>query len=517
MKLNRFVFAAAATICCLLINASSYGQFKDAVITDIPVGLTPVFANNTGNCIYETGGTTYIVNVSDDNNISNAVFSWKVGTNSGFIIIDPAAAVVDPDVCLVNNNAGVVFAIVAYYDQNSSQFQMRVFNWVAASQQFSGNVPVILSPGQFQSAINIDANDAGDFAIVWDQPGQLIQLAIGRTNGGGVPQLVFPGTAYNIEAGTMPDVCMYRNSMTGYKQVDVAYINTGSLVLVDFYRFADLLSGVISVQPQFRSAPADLIYRYPRIDCPAAGFGGAASFTVVVEDSDNLSSWYIKGFNSNDCCPGFTTTIYNDGSTSNSPYNLTDVPNTKPVVAYQNNVDGINVGWNFDNSFGLIGAPGASVARYPVVISSDKRAEIFPSSKYLVVPLSVTFGNQIGNLSISGRHSSEGLYTYLNSQLNDIYFKAVPHAINANALRSENSNNFQQWINSLDVESSGSKIIFNVYDLLAKEVFFFEGHPSELKLQWNRFMDSARQGIYTGRSYNLSGNSNFSGKIFIGN
>ena len=112
MNPQGIVFAVSFAV-INLCHTATFGQFKDAVYPQSSVGVVPVLANNTGNYILETGGVSYQVNVSDDMNGVNAMLSWKSGTATGFTAIDATTIVLDPDVCLVKNGAGSVFAIVA--------------------------------------------------------------------------------------------------------------------------------------------------------------------------------------------------------------------------------------------------------------------------------------------------------------------------------------------------------------------------------------------------------------------
>jgi hypothetical protein len=499
-----------------MLSGPVRAQFQDALIPDEMAILAPVFAQNTGNYIMDVSGTTYAVHVWDDPNGPFAAMEWKVGTAAGYALIDPLSGVLDPDVCLVKNGAGVVYAIVAYFDVLSNQFKMRVFNWAAGMQQFNGSTPIVLTPGQYGSAISIDANDAGDFALVWDQPGQMIQMAFGQALAGTPPALTFPGTAFNLDAGDMCDLSLYRDAGSSSKVVHVAYRNSGGFIVVDTYTFADLLTGLLTPLQSFRSPAPDLVFRYPRIDSPTSGIGADTDFTVVVEDSDNSGTWYIKGFNSHSCCPGFESYIYNDGITGNSPYNLTDIPNTRPVVTYFNNGDGMTVGWNLDNSFGLLAAPGAAMARQPIALSCDKQANAYPSAYFLSISPIVTTGSQIGILSISGKYSSNALFTYLNTGINNIQYKMVPHVSNAPNLKTVESGSFYHWVESLNrgVDAETHQVTVQTFDVMGRLVFSYTGSVARLMDIWTTFTDSCRAGVYAISGDAGKNENRFSGKIF---
>jgi hypothetical protein len=494
----------------LFFPLANFAQFKEALMPDVTVPLAPVFASNSGNFILDHAGTTYSVTVWDDQAGLNAGLAWQAGTITGYTTIHPGSLVVDPDVCMVTNNAGQLYALVAYYNASTSQFMLRAFVWSPGIQQFTPLTPEVLTPGTFETSINIDASSDGDFFIVWDQAGFLVQAAFGSAIGAMPPQLTFPGAVFNLESGKSPDVCFFLDN-TGFRQVDVAYINTGGYVSMDAYRFDDLLAGAVIPQYLFRSPAADLIYRYPRIDCPAIGFGSQYEFTIVVEDSDNIGTWYIKSFNSNSCCPGITTNIYNDGTSGNSPFNIADVPNTMPVVSYQNNSDGLVVGWNFDNQFGLLAAPGASVARYPVVMSCEKQGTMYPNSYFLNVPPLITFGNQFGLLSVSGRFSASGLYSYHDGTINNIRFKTVPHSLNTPNLRShESGSSFEAWLqNQLTSELQDGNTVLQtfVYDVTGRTVFSHTGTAPSLLEHWQSLCNGRLVGLCLVNSSSSAGNT----------
>lgn len=506
-----------AILCITSVNA--FAQFNDAIVIETPVGVSPIDAVNTGNYLLNSGGVDYAVSVWDDNGGPNEGFAWQVGANSGNMNIDQASTVVDPDVCIVKNAAGVLFSIVVYFDSGSNIFKMRVFSWNVAQQTFIANVPVDVEPGDYGYSINIDANDNGDFVIVWDQPGNIIQMAIGRAAAGSPPTLTFPSASFNIENGKMPDVSIFRNGGTTASVVKVAYVSVVNEVTVDSYSFNQLLAGNPVFFPIYRSGLADLAWRYPRIATPNAVSGSNTDFTIVVEDSDNTSTWYIKSFTSHTCCPSIQAAILNDGSTGNSPYNLTDVPNTKPVVDYQISGNGVNLGWNFDNSFGLLPLTGAPVAEFPIAVTLNKKGRIYQNANYLTVPINVGFGSSLGQLSMSGRYSNNGMYTFLNHLDGEIYNKLVLDVENAVNLKLIESNNFYEWLNNVSVDENNSDIItVLVYDMLGRQIFNFKGTEGAFKSEWSNFNEKTTTGIF---SVHAQTNSKkilpFSGKLFVGN
>src|SRR5688572_1022311 len=133
----------------------SQSQFKDAVIPAYSYGINPVFSENTGNDIMDLAGQTYEVSVSDDPNGNNAMLYWKVGSVIGFAPIGSGISVKDPDVCLVNNASGILYAVAVYFDVTSNEFMWQIFQWSVAQQQFTSSAPVTLAPGIYNTSINI--------------------------------------------------------------------------------------------------------------------------------------------------------------------------------------------------------------------------------------------------------------------------------------------------------------------------------------------------------------------------
>jgi hypothetical protein len=351
--------------------------------------------------------------------------------------------------------------------------------------------------------------------IVWDEPGMIVQSINGATTVGGSPNLNLGGVVLQLESGHSPDVCMFENSF-GYRQADIAYISPQGNIVVDFYRITDLEAGMVQVTNGYRSPAPDLMFRYPRIACPSSLIGDQEEFTVVAEDTDGSSTWYIKGFNSSICCnPQFNLTIYNDGSTGNSPFNLTDFANTAPVVAYDRNYFFIWVGWTFDNSAGLLPAPGAVKAISPLVIITDRQAQTLAAQDYLYVPTNIFMNNIYSKLSIAGRYSTNNLLTYLNGQTNSIYTKSyIQNPLPVN-LRQSSTTDVLSWLQEASL-SDREYFTYRmmVYDLSGRKIATLNGTAGELILQ----VDDLYRGenaVHLATLLSADGNEHFSGKLSL--
>ncbi|MFZ9943893.1 MAG: hypothetical protein ACO3O0_09805 [Bacteroidia bacterium] len=474
-------------------------------------GISPITALNSGNDIIDVGNTTYSVNVWDDSNGPNSGFGWKVGNVIGFTPIGTGSLVNDPDIALVKSNSGTVYALVVFHDGNQSRFVMESYQWNVAQQQFTALLPITLSTGTYHRAINVAANDNGEFAIVWDEPGDLVRMAIGRAQTSIPTILPIANSPFlDLMNGSMPDVCFYRNSVSGYKQIDVVFRHPFGYLEVDFYRWSDLLSGANNPIAYYRSPMPDLAYQIPRIACPPAQGSNQNDFTVVTEDTDGNSTWLIKVINSNMCCqPNFNAYVYNDGTTGNSPYNTTDVPNNRPVVTYDNLYNMIWVGWDIDNSFGLLTAPGAAFGKFPIAMTANKRGRLETQSKYLYVPTGVSFGVNSNLIAVSGSRSSTALFTYMDGNNNQAYFKNNPHILNTPQLRTSSNINLGTWLEQ--VRNNQLKVTwFDMSGRLVKSDVLPAGSYHDKEITGHFLLES---GIYLLDIQTTDGLESFSGMI----
>jgi hypothetical protein len=465
-------------VCVILMTFfSAYevrGQFADAVTPVYSSGVSPVYANATGNDIQDIAGVTYEVSVSDDQS-NNSFLTWRVGTTIGFIQIGQGTNISNPDVCLVKNGANQVFAMVVYFNPANGEYWLQRFVWNQVAQSFNVQAQNMLSPGVFANTLQIASDDNGTFAIVWDEPGDQVRLIAGNAPAGFSPQLFQGGQVYNLQPGSYPDVCVFRSSITGDNQVHIVYVNSGGSLTVDTYIVGDLVNGAPNPNEIFRAPTPDLEYRNPKIACPASTYGKKEDFTVITEDTDGNSTWYIKGFNNNfNSSAQIAQHIYNDGITGNSPWNLTLVPNTKPSAAYDQTGDAIWVAWNVDNSFGMISNPNAPYGNFPIAISGGKRANIAPGAKFLNIPTGISFPAEFEHVSISGHKSSKVMFTFNDRNLGQIFSKSLIHAVNAPNVRIQDlTNDFATWRNEVlhQIKKNEAAINIIVKDLSGKTVY----------------------------------------------
>lgn len=472
-------------------------QFSDGLLPSYSYGVSPIFSSYTDNDIQDVAGITYEVSVTDDQ-ANNWIMGWRVGTTIGTVPIGPAPQVAKPSVALVKNASNTVFAIVVYFDPQSMEIYRQTFSWNVSQQQFNQQSLVMLSPADVNSSLRIASDDNGFFAIVWDEPGQQIKLATGLASVG-APAMMNGGQSFTLDPGEQPDVCVYRRASDNFRQVYICYINIAMSISVDTYHYNDLSNGVISPNYLYRTQVPDLMYKNPRIACPGSTYAFLDNCTVVAEDTDNNSTWYIKGFHVNPNVGNvYSYHIYNDGSTGNSPWNLSSVPNTNPVITYSPAAEFVWVAWDVDNSWGLLSAPGASMAKFPVAMSLFRDGGIFAGSNYLYVPNNVFFFTDVTSVSVAGNKSSQVLFTYCDNNNNELLSKTAYHQYNAPHVRTVS--NLNDWINLVQLSTSSAKIIITWFDLSGRIVKELTCAVDELKSISGISEESLPLGVYTIRA-----------------
>lgn len=466
-----------AMVCCYSFNARA--QFANAVIPSYGYNISPIFSSQTDNDIQDISGVTYEVAVTDDQ-ANNWFFGWRVGGSIGNLTLGPAAVINKPSVALIKNNGNTVYAVVVYFNPMVNEIRRQTFVWNASQQQFNYWSELLLAPADVYSSLRIASDDNGFFAIVWDEPGQQVKLMTGQALSA-APVMMNGGQVFDLESGEQPDVCIYRRASDNYRQVMVAFINQAASISVDSYDYSDLSVGALNPNHLYRTQVPDLMYRNPRIACPGSVFIAENNFTLVTEDTDDNSTWYIKGFRVVVVAGSVFAKyhIYNDGDTGNSPWNITTVPNTGPVVAYNTTADDVWVSWEVDNSWGLLNANGAVMGRYPVAMSLFRDASIFPGSKYLYVPNSVTLFSDASAVSVAGNKSSKALFTYCDNNSHEMLSKTVTHQSNAPNLRiiPFAGSNLNEWLSLVQQQPSsvGTQIAITWFDLTGRIVMEFFG------------------------------------------
>src|SRR5262245_33650467 len=115
--MKRTITSFTLLLLITLVVKQSSAQFTEGVLPEQIVSVSPPDVNNTGNDIFDFGGSTYEVSVWDDNTGPNAGLGWKNGSASGYVPFSQPS-VTDPDVCLAKDGGNNIYALVAYYAGN---------------------------------------------------------------------------------------------------------------------------------------------------------------------------------------------------------------------------------------------------------------------------------------------------------------------------------------------------------------------------------------------------------------
>ncbi len=410
MKNNSLKIRLLTTLMVLSITFKPiHAQFVSASQTDLTGGIY-VTPYNTGNDVYNDAAFSYSVSVCGDVNNSSPSLVWDVFDGStheiGSIVLAATNDIYHTDVCLVQFN-GDVFAEVVFYAGGTAQaVYLQEYIW--------GNPGGIwgfyLNNSTFWSAagvntVNIDGDHQGNFALTYNDSSDDLFTVTGNCISFNINNSGNTVTLPN--KGKVPDVSIFNDGSA--LEVHYVYVGTSNTTLeVESYSFTALAGGssAIFTSPLSANAAEGYYYDMPRIASPNST-GSATDFTVVVQETNHSNSDQIVGFNNT---TGPSPIVYNDGAYS-PYYDLTSVPNKRPVVTYDNQGN-TWVGWTYDDySSGLFYANAIT----PLIIKCDYNGVPYGSSNYWVVPVGIGDGAAVDQLSLAGRYGRDQLLlTYYN-------------------------------------------------------------------------------------------------------
>ncbi len=523
-------------------HTSLFAQFTTAALADNAVG-TNVMARYTSNDVLDISNDTYKVSVWD-NPMYGTTYTGKPGIAYKIILggttsytgtIDfPLTSYPDvqhPDVCIINNGSGRIFAIVAYNVYGS----VNTFNWdvyegstsgTPAFTLFSANSMSIPGTGYFGNYVNIDGNENGDFAII-SSDGILTGSSYGSTptlnNSGSV--VLYPNSQGDC------DISLYYGISGGfpYNIIYISYIDIYGNLQVLKEAFSTVVSGNFpGVSVASYNAPNSSQLFNPRIATPNSQ-GLYTDFTVVFDEvyyvSNVAVNWYIRGFTSyNGTLSSLNT--YNDAAFSpyNAPLSISDEPNLFPVVAYDSRSSyNIWVGWVLDEKLNA-GIYTGNTAIYPIALKCNNDGSIPSSSTYWEVPKVINRNDEITYLSLSARFSkptSNGdklFATYANNVNADINYKDIIPSLASN-FRIENSDKIisseeEKLMKFLSSYASDTPLTINIFDPTGKLIFTEKRKVTDIFSLILDKIDKLVPSIYL---LNISSNSEniiFSDKIF---
>jgi hypothetical protein len=358
----------------LMSTNLAFGQFTAALNNDHISGVL-VRPYNMGNDILDDGTDTYRVHCYTDASVlPHPGITWDVHySSSNYLgsaqyslssLTSPINAYFS-DVCLVKDPNGAIHAVTAWYvtTAGGNGWEIEDFQWTGTG--FTSNGLTYLGGGTAGTAVNIDADDNGNFIVVFDDYLSNIYAITGNFSASTI-SVPYAGTPLQLtNPGLYPDVCLYHNSV---ETLHVTYVDPSTKhLLIDDYDYPTLAGGLVSSTGQPLDAnPLYSGYTYPRIACPTSS-GAYTDWTVVAQEEDRTPIYdhqYIVGFNNT---TGSTPIIYNDGSLITT--STINVSNFYPVVTYDTH-SYVWVGWNMDNRSATVS--GAARAQYPIVVECDK-------------------------------------------------------------------------------------------------------------------------------------------------
>ncbi len=476
----------------LFVNSISAQDFIGPVTSDYNLGVS-VVTRFVSNDVLEYQGDIYRISGWDVTGNMTA-FAWEYNGNQGQEYLTNLPTTIGMDVALIED-AGDIYAVVAYYDMINSDWIVEIFYWDPIMTGFYNYFgPYVFDSGNFGSTIHIDTNNnnwtGGDYAIVWDNDLNEIYCGIGNFASGGP-------IYYNVLVayGQYPDLSFYYDGAN--KIIHISYVDLGGDLVVDDHNVNDILmnlstpNSVLSVSPTYQ-------FSFPRIASPNGNNSSPGDWTVVVEDSDNSSTYLIVGYNNGNT----NAIVYNDMSIS--IVDLKDTPNYYTSVTYDNNYpsDGIWVGWTWDNTYNIY-SPGyyngmVDDASYPIVIKCDNTG--IPangvSQEYWQVPNNLSPNDYYSFMALSGRFGNDELFsTYHYTTNGDIFCKPIPSISGAGSMKYASQNEISFATNEI--------VIIDIYDTFGRRVNNFQSLYSDFQVKLYQKIEGANLNFYIVRITDL--------------
>jgi hypothetical protein len=487
LNLIQIVF----TFVLMSLCKNGYAQFTAASATENAAGVSAT-PRATGNDVQDYGGNTYRVSVWDDAGTSPGI-AWRVKygapTYNGSLPFSITSNVFDADVSIVTFGSAKVFALATYYVGGAtSLYYLELYYWdnPGGIWGFYSQGTTSFASGSFGTTLNIDANDAGDFVVTWDQSDTWVITGSLVTS-----SLVLNSSIKAAQPGTNPDVCIF-HAGGGNDYVHLTYIDGSGYLTVDDHKLSDLVSGSNAHTTALNTTPYYYTFYYPRIACPNSS-GSKDEWTVVAEDNDG-TTFYIVGYNYKSGTGLTGPTIYNDGSQAPGKTILTFfgatthiIGSIRPAVCYDDQYTnangglGIWVGWSLNNDQDPMNDyivndyvySGSVHAWYPIVLQCDNQG--LPvnngsiTASYWQVPTTLVGSDYVDYLSLAGRYGTDRLFLTYNdiirngSTVDDIYTKEVTPS-SATSLRTSGSDLLYQSNNDLPIHAT-DLVSFKLYDL----------------------------------------------------
>lgn len=489
----------------LSINFISHtnAQFAAASLTQSTVATA--MARYTGNDILDDNNDTYSVTVYDDA-LGSPGISWEVyfgGNNYASSTVFTKTTIIDPDVSLIRDlPSGAISAIVFYYDYSAPGFYLEQYTWDPSSFQFLFVTQLFVANLTYGFALNIDADENGEFAIVFDElANNDIYVAAGDLSGtGGTIALGFSNPLLTGITGNAPDVALNFNGNITYIYIDYIELTTGGDIQVQQLDYNTIKAGVFSPNIVYSMPPLSGFSNVaPRIACGPTYLSSDYWAVVYVESNGTVTN--IKAVVSD---AGFISSVtYNDQTLF--PFNLIDISsviNINLAICYDYNTD-IWTGWTIDN--GSLGT-GSQPIFMPSVVKFDKSGITPLVTDYLEVATSPASTDYIDVLSLAGRYTKNSNLIYLsclNAANYDIYAKQAPYSPTAN-LRSA-INLPENLTKKLDIQETSNASTFYIYNMAGEMVRNGNAMSGDIKKTIVKYIQALPAGVYVLKTANQKG------------
>ncbi len=477
--------------------------------------------NWTGNDVKVVDEEVMRVNVWDG---SYCGLGWDyfdgTTTHTGLLMIEDCG---DPDVALIHNGTDW-YALVARTSAADQGVYLDIYQWQTIPGAFvplSGNTDILLSSNTYAylNNVNIDADMAGNFAVIWDDANTgNIEMIGGTTATNSNPALSTSGvkTIPNTDGHYLPDVCLYTN-YNNTILVNYSYLS-GDFTTI--YVGTDLFSDLTGAANLSNATPFSQQHNdnldHPRI---------ASSSKVVGTPTNQYNVWTVvaaRPYQDRNDIIGHTMwdnavvdLVYTDGSMS---ANLCDIGyetyNRFPVVTYCNAPRGYMVGWScgFDqshefNPYGIVALRCKYDGTYNPITDNN-----ITYHGFLVVNSGNTNNTYEYMLSLAGRdndhYTHNVLYTFYFDNTNDILYKEVDWL--APTLRLEEASALSVFPNpfhsNLSITGNADDVYaIEITDINGKQIFAQRNTLALLNKAMNEFASQCNSGVYITMIKDLQG------------
>ena len=506
----NFILMLVALGCALNSTKIDAQNFTAANVTDNGVLISST--RKIGSDILDNSSNTYRVCTWADGS-GKARLEWRVNYSGSLYVsglyFTNKTAVVTQDVCLVVGGSDIYALAVYYQGSTFKKIFYELFKWNTTTHVFVSQSCTTLSTNEnSNNATNIDADENGNFIMVWDDNGTIYgQYGIISSS---VPAL--SGSVTSMTTGVSPDVSLYDPS-----DMYLAYINSG--LVVDKFS-----SGSLSTLTNKLSAAGSV---FPRISSPNQHNGNADDWAVVTEDVVVISSvnhYQITAYIS----VGGTVSsaiVCNDGTLITSG-GIDLAPNFEPVITYDSQSSAkIWVAWTFDNSTPTYSTGTSYQAVYPVSVHFNTSGSVGGITAYWNVPTPVAANNAKICPSLAGRHSSatsnqEKLFVaYLNDVNDNLVMKNNVITSTATSLRTaNNSTSFNETIKGMQnlfQPSYSGMFSFRLFDLSGRIILSANADLDRLKELFFEESKNLNRAVYFAELISEDKAVKRNGKIFI--